>query len=253
MLKASLILLLLFSVGCQTKPPVNNKQARLHMRLGTTQLQQGNYPAALKNLLLAEKSLPENAILQNNLGLAYYVRDKFELAEKHVKKAVFLDPKYTEARNNLGRIYIQLGKYDEAIKELKIAVRDLTFEKPENSFSNLGIAYFNKKQYKTSFKLLKKSLKIRRKHCQTYTYYGRSLYELKRYQLSADALQNAITTCEGVDDEAAKYYGALSQLKIGNEVQAKAILEEIKALSSDEKYQKRASKILTLLKKAENQ
>lgn len=246
-----LLLCICFVWACQEAPKLEPKQGRIYLRLGTNQLKNGQYPIALKNLLMAEKIIPQNPVVQNNLGLAYYVRDKFKLAESHLRKAVELDPKYTEARNNLGRILIQNKKYDEALSQLQIAADDLTFNKPENSYSNLGIAYFYKKKFKSAFKFLKKSLKIRRDHCQTYSYYGRSLYELNRFQLAADALSNAVSKCPKEEADPAKFYNAMSQIKLKNVPEAKALFLEISKLSENDDYNRRAKKMLTLLNETE--
>ncbi len=245
------LLLILSFLGCATSSPDLEKQGRLYLQLGTSQLSRGIYPQALESLLRAEAILPDNPKVQNNLGLAYYVRKKTKKAKHHIRRAVELDPGYTEARNNLSRILTEHGQYKLAIKHLLIAKKDLTYPSPEKTLANFGYTYFEAKKYKKALKYLKLSLKSHRKDCNSYTYYGRSLYELKKYVLASKALSNASNICTAQRSETSKYYNALSQIKLGEKSNATAIFEEIIQFSPESTYAKKSQKMLTLLKRAE--
>src|ERR1039457_541074 len=127
---AAITLLMCLTTGCANNE-LHREQAQLHMRIGTGYLSQGKNPQALVELLKAEELDPEEPGIQNNLGLAYYVRKEYAFAEAHFLRAIKTFPKFTDARSNLGRLYTDLGRSDEAIAQLKIASRDLTYPVPE--------------------------------------------------------------------------------------------------------------------------
>ncbi len=115
MLRFFLVWILLFTAAsCASWGPRDPEQAELHLRVGSSLLESGSYPQALSELLKAEELDPENAMIQNNLGLVYFARERLELSEKHIRRAIALDPKFTDAKNNLGRVLIESKKYEEA-------------------------------------------------------------------------------------------------------------------------------------------
>ncbi|MDC0980343.1 tetratricopeptide repeat protein [Bdellovibrionales bacterium] len=225
----------------------DEERAFLHMKIGNKYLVAGQHPAALKEFLIAEKLDPKNARLQNNLGLAYYVRKKYQKAEAHIRRAIALNPKFTEARNNLGRTLTKLGLFVEAINELKIATDDLTFKQPEASWSNLGTAYLAKGDFKKANAALRRSLEIRPNHCRTFTTYGRTFFELKKYNKAGLAFDQAIKICKNNSVEA-KYFGALSYYRIDKKQQAISRLQEILSNSPNGVYGERADKLLKMMK-----
>lgn len=217
---------LLLICACASTSGRDPKRAALHLKNGTALLAQGQYPAAMSELLTAERLDPDNPVTHNNLGLSYLVRDRINKAEQHLKKALKLDPKYTDARNNLGRVYIQQKRYPAAIEELKVAVQDLTYPHPQRPLYNLGEAYFYTGNYEQAQKVLLEALQYRREDCLTMTLYGRTLFELKNYSMASQALDEATRTCAQPSKEEPYYFSALSYLKLGQSNQAYARLKE---------------------------
>src|ERR1039457_2207912 len=109
--------------GCSSD--TTKEQAQLNLQIGTSHLSAGRYPQALAALLHAQSLDPQNPVILNNLGLAYYVRKEYAPALKYISAALDINPKYSDARNNRGRIYIELGRYGEAITDLSIVTKDL--------------------------------------------------------------------------------------------------------------------------------
>ncbi len=212
--------------GCATVSKNDPKRADLHLKIGTALLRQGQYPAALSELLTAEKLDDTNPVIQNNLGLAYLVRGRLELAEKHIRRALQLTEKYTDARNNLGRVLIEQKRYPEAIKELRSASQDLTYPEPQRPLTNLGEALFLSKKYPEAKKSLFEALKYQRNDCVAMALYGRTLYELKDYEIASESLDEAIRTCQNENKEEPYYFSALSYLKLGQTNQAYSRLKE---------------------------
>ncbi|MAE72953.1 MAG: hypothetical protein CL675_02575 [Bdellovibrionaceae bacterium] len=249
-----LLLLLSFITlfSCASKNPKQTKhQATLKLRIGTSLLSQGLYPQALAELLSAEKLDPENAAVQNNLALAYLVRDKVDLALVHVRRALELKPDYSDARNNYGHILTLNGQAQEGIEQLKQVLDDLTYATPEKTYANLGYAYFTMKDYSSALEYYKKSLKIRRESCSTFNYYSRSLFELKQFQEAATSFDHTARLCQKNQTAEPRYYGALSYFKIGNWDLAKAKFLELVNDFPENVYAKQSQRMLDLIKEAQ--
>ena len=250
MIRIFLILLCLATAGCASKRRIddNTETALLHMKIGSAFLGQARYPAALRELLIAEKYAPNNALVLNNLGLAYYVQGQLPQATKKIRKAVEIDPKFSEARNNLARVLIDREQYAEAIRQLKIALNDLVYDKPEKSWTNLGLAYMKMKKYVKAKEAFLKAISISRIYCPAYTLYGRTLFEEKKYSEGAEALDRAVTACKKQRYDEPNYYGALCYLKIGQKQRAKAKMQEIVDHFPNGDFAAKAKSILKMMR-----
>ncbi len=242
----ALLLSLALSACSTTRKEV--EEAELHMRIGTSFLSQGNYPNALRELLIAEKLDPKNALVQNNLGLAYFLRERLDLSARHLRRAVELAPDFTEARNNYARVLIELTRYDQAIAELKTVLNDLTYGDPAKAWVNLGMAYFRKGDYGMAKEKFSQAVQINRDHCLGQTLYGRSLLELKQFEAAAHALDNAVVICRPAQFDEPYYFSGLTYYRLGRTSSAVARMEEVLKLYPNGLYAKRAESMLKLMK-----
>ena len=154
----------LFLMSCTSKNtnPANEKEIAIAtQRLGEEYYNTGKYTIALKNLLEAHKTIPNDPYLHNSLGLVYLAKDRYDLAENHFKKALDFKPDYINAKNNLGAAYLKQKKWNLAIQCFKTVSENLLYPTPEIPFSNLGWAYFHQKMYGKAKAYFEKSLEIR--------------------------------------------------------------------------------------------
>ncbi len=158
----SLILLFSLTLSCTSKPDLEQQRqlGEASRNLGEAYLRQGNYTAALRELLKAEAMIPDDYFVQNDLGLCYYYKGDPDMAIFHFKKALQLKDDYSPARNNLGNAYMAKKEWDNAIEQYQIVVEDLLYATPQFPYSNLGLVYYQKKEYKLSEKYFKEALKI---------------------------------------------------------------------------------------------
>ena len=240
-----------FFVGCGGGSFIrdDNDQSELQLQVGTSQLQNGNYPAAMASLLKAEQLDPSNPLIQNNLGLAYFVRDHFSEAEKHFEKAISLKHDYTDAKNNAGRTLIELNQFEEALKMLSDAEKDLTYPTPEKPLINIGIVYFKTSRYDLAKNYFAKALASQRENCLAYDYYGRSLYELKQFAAASDALDRAVGFCQPMQFDEAQYYSALAHFQAGNKEKAEARLEQLIKIYPRGKYKEKSKAMLETMRR----
>lgn len=237
----------LLFVGCMSGAK-NREEAELRLRLGTSYLQQGDSPSALRELLVAEKLDPRNAMIQNNLGLVYFFKDRFDLSAEHLKRAIEIDPKFSEARNNYGRVLIELNRHDQAIREIKTVLNDLTYGDPAKAWVNLGIAYFQKGDFANAKESFAKAIEINRNNCLAQTFYGRSLMELGELNRAAPALDNAVVICKPAKFDEPHYFSGLAYYKLGRTSSAIARMEEVMKLYPQGRYAQKAESMLKLMK-----
>lgn len=246
-------LLILFGVfcasGCMTAGTRDAERAGLLLRLGTSQIEAGDYPKALRSLLEAEKLDPSNPSVQNNLGMVYFLRERLDLAEKHVAQAIRLKPDFSDAKNNLGRIYIEQGKPEAAVPLLQSVLKDLTYERPAKATLNLGIAYFKMQKFNEARSLFNKTLSFGRDNCLAQSYLGRSFYESKEFQKASETLDLAVGFCKVLQFDEPHYYSALSYYQLGERKKAEARLEEVTKMYSQGKYSAQAKSMLETIRK----
>jgi len=140
-----LAVLLLFA-GCATDYE-NKQKAKRHTDMATAQFHSGNYTAALKELLEAEKLTPDDPQVHYYLALAYAGKGMNNDAVREAKKAVELKPDYSEAHNDLGKLYFNMGQYDSAIESFNRALANPLYESPSFPLYNMGRAYYMKGDY----------------------------------------------------------------------------------------------------------
>ena len=235
--------------GCASWGKNNKAKAELYMRMGLSQIESGNYPYALRDLLKAEELDPDNALIQNNLGLIYFYRKRFDLAEQHIERAIKLESTYTEARNNLSRVYIEVGKYKEAEAVLAEVLNDLTFPNPEKAYINLGLAKFNQKDYSSARKAFASAIESAPDDCIANSYLGRSRFEAEEYPQAAEILDKAVGFCQKNAFDEPHYYSALAYYRMGEKTKSMARFEEVIKYYPSGKYREKAKGMLSLIRK----
>jgi Tfp pilus assembly protein PilF len=245
----TLLLSLFTVVACTSWMARNKEEAVLHLQIGTSSLQNGMYPQALSELLTAEQLDGDNPLIQNNLGLAYYFRERSDLAEIHIRKAISLKNDYTDARNNLSRILTDRGQYKEAYEQARLAGDDLTYTSPEKPQINMGIALFKLGNFKEAKSRFLKALEYQHDNCLANSYYGRSLYELKDFSHAAEALDRAVSFCQKNLYDEPHYYSALTYFQLGQKAKAESRFEELLKLYPGGQYRDKAKEMLDTIRR----
>lgn len=213
-------------LGCKTVNSEKAESANLHLEIAIASMKGENYPAALKELLIAEELDPTNAMVQSELGLVYYFREHYDLSEKHFRRALSLRPDFTDAKNNLARAYVELGQFKKADSLLKEVLADLTFPDFPRALANYGFLEFKRKDYKSAITYLKKSLERDRENCSSQVLLGRSYLEMQDLDTAILQLDRAITFCTQTENDEGHYYSAISYFRNNQKDQAKLRFEE---------------------------
>ena len=83
-----------------------------------------NWADAVRLYERAEKRYPDQADLQNNLGYAYRNLKQYDLAFRHYKRAIEIDPRHRGAHEYIGEAYLMTGDLASAERHLA-ALREI--------------------------------------------------------------------------------------------------------------------------------
>ncbi|MFO7665005.1 MAG: tetratricopeptide repeat protein [Desulfobacterales bacterium] len=136
------------------------KQEEAIRGVGEAYISQNDYTAALNELLKAEKIYTNDPHLHYDLGFVYMAKNQLPLAIEHFKKAIDLKPDYAPARNSLGTAYLAMNNWDSAIICFQEVSKDLLYATPHFPLTNLGWAYYNKKEFALAEQFYREALKI---------------------------------------------------------------------------------------------
>jgi len=194
-----LAMLALFWTGCATTAENgagaiqrDEAKARAHLSLGASHLRNGRLIQALGELLEAEKYDPQNADVQNHLGLVYQGNKKYDLAVEHLKRALALRKNFPQAHNNLGTVYLDMKRYPEALAEFNIAVSDMLYTTPHFVYNNIGLVYLEQGLYDQALTAFKKAVEIAPGYSLAYNNIGRTYLAMNNLEEAAKAFSKAV-------------------------------------------------------------
>ena len=173
------------SVGAGAQTSSANTDAEARFNSGLTHLRDGRPKLALEEFLRAIKQDPKNPYFHKGLGLAYATLKRFEDAADAFRKALELNPYYTDVRNDLGMALVLSGKRQEGKAEFLAAFNDPTNPTPEISSRNLGQAYFEEKNYAEAANWFRSSLNRNKEYADAYLGLSDAMTKLGR---SEDAI-----------------------------------------------------------------
>jgi Tfp pilus assembly protein PilF len=190
------IIFILFFVSCTSYIAKQKKQEEAIRNLGEAYMAEGKYTLALRELLRAEEIYHNDPFLHNDLGLVYMVKGKNDLAIDHFKKAVSLKHDYAPALNNLGNAYMAKGDWDMAIACFQKVTKNLLYVTPHKPLSNMGWAYYKKKEYKLAEKYFLDALELQPEFLKALLGLGQTYIMLNRLPEAVATLETAVTVYE---------------------------------------------------------
>lgn len=233
--------------GCVSSGATNKDFADLHFKVGSSHLEKGNFPEALKELLQAESYNTNDPLIYNNLGLAYFMLERYEQSEVYFRKAIALNGTFTDARNNLSRVLVERGKFKESREQIKKVLEDLTYTQPAKVYINLGLSYFREQKYTEAKDAFLKAVNYDRENCLAQSYYGRSLLEMKEAERALQALDKASGYCLKVNFDEPIYFSAIAYYRMGDRTKAQARLETL--VHKNSPFKEKAESMLDILRK----
>lgn len=176
------LIMICVSVDARMTPAMRMDMANAYYR-------DGLYEQALHEFeVLLEVTGPFPA-LYNNIGLVWMEKGHLSNGEKYFRKALSLDPEFSDSLNNLGLLYIRKGRIREAVFTLQRAVRN----DPEKSeyHESLSRAYEEAGLMEQAAESCFKAIEL--KECPLlWRKYGILLGKTGAYEEALSALRNAI-------------------------------------------------------------
>ncbi|MFH1800052.1 MAG: tetratricopeptide repeat protein [Candidatus Omnitrophota bacterium] len=185
------VVLIFLAASCTANLEVRKNQEEASRNLGEEYMKIGDFTAALKEFLEAEKLYDQDPILQTYLGITYMAKEKVDLAIVHFKKALAVKPDYAPARNNLGFAFLATKDWDAAIDCFKKLSEDLLNPTPHYPLLNLGWAYYNKKDYRLAEKYYLEALKSAPGFVVAQVGLGRTYLAMGRVREALELLEKA--------------------------------------------------------------
>ena len=171
-----------------------NAEAEAKFNVGITHLREGRVDLAIDTIKQAIKTDPKNAFFYKGLGTAYQAKQKWGEAIDAYRKALELNPYFSDVRNDLGTALILSGKRDEGKKEFLTLFSDPTNPTPEMTARNLGQCYFEEKNYPEALNWYRSSITRAKTYPDPYLGAADSL-------LGMGKLEEAIQTLEAAQRE----------------------------------------------------
>ena len=167
----------------------------------------GKIGAAVDKYIEAIEGNPTVASYYTDLGEAYRVLGKSEMAIIFLKRAIELDPKMANAYTSLGVIYETKGAADKAIEYHKKAIA----ADPDHAiaYNNLGHAYQSAGKMKEAEKSYRKAMETDRKFAPSYDNLGALLMSLGRPDEGMEMINKAIEISSSGDPMLGLYYNDL--------------------------------------------
>ncbi len=137
----------------------DSTNGRVLHALGSTYYQVGLQKEAQKTLDKV-KTIYNDRNTYRNLGLSFMESGDIFEAEKELKHAIYLDPKFYQAYNDLASLYIYQNEYEKAIETWKKAVDlNLEFKEKHIFLYYIGLAYQRMDDRENAYNYFLKALK----------------------------------------------------------------------------------------------
>jgi tetratricopeptide (TPR) repeat protein len=135
----------------------NSNAFLAYNNLGTMLTLQGKTPEAIAQFRRAIEINPDYTDAYYNLGNVLASQGRLAEAIKHFQKAVDLNPDYAEAHYNLGVALGMLGRLDEAVRQYRKAIKI----KPDNARAHYNLAdiFFAQGQWNEAIEQYQRALK----------------------------------------------------------------------------------------------
>ena len=178
--------------GCATTEKTHSltdkERAAFMAQVAAGSINEGDPTGALGTLLEAERLDPQSAYIKHLTALAYFYKNDSDTALTYAKKAVELDPNFTEANNTLGKLLVDSGAYAQAERYLERAAKDPLYRETYKPRTNLGILHYKRGEFAQAEIHLNKAIQDNpAAACVAYYYLGQVNLEKSKF---SDAIEN---------------------------------------------------------------
>lgn len=236
---------LLLTSGCAPSQGAKNRSI-YHFQMGQSFYAENNFTGALVELSEAEKLTPSDPELLNYLGLTYFRKGHYDLAEAKYLKALDYRENYSEARNNLGVNYLEMKRWDDAIEQFKLVQEDIFYQGQDSAVINLGLAHLGKGEYQQALAVLRGAASRNPADPRVRLNLGRVYFALDRTELAVDEYRKALELNGSY--ASAYYHLGLARVKLQDPLAARGAFKEVVRIAPDSEIGQLSREYLDLLK-----
>jgi tetratricopeptide (TPR) repeat protein len=131
---------------------------------------------------MTNNAVPNDAIKIYNQAIQLSNRGRYSDALEKYKKAINVFPQFIEAYNNMGEIYSRMGDIVNALSTYQDALK---INRNYRVLLNIGVEYFNKKEYETALKFFFESVNAKPDFIEGNYYIG-LIYHNKKDHINAE-------------------------------------------------------------------
>ncbi len=139
---AALVLLLSACVTTTTSgkvPKIDKPKAlQTYIQLGIGYMKKNNREAARYHFNQAFEIDKDSPGAHNGMALLYKIEGETALAERHFRRAIRVNPGFSQAQNNYGSFLFAQERYREAYQHFEKAARDTGYDQRPSALANLG-------------------------------------------------------------------------------------------------------------------
>jgi type IV pilus assembly protein PilF len=148
---------------------------------------------------------------------------KTDEAIEHYRRALQINPKFSDAMVNLGNVFLDLRRYDEAIPLYQQALGDMLYKAPYIAENNLGWCLYQKGKADEAIQHIRAALVYNPHFCQSWRNLGIIDVDQKHLDKARDAFEQFAKECS----KECEAYRSLAKvrLSLGDQAGAKASFE----------------------------
>ena len=153
----------------------------------------GQYLDAEKHLREAIRLNPKYDSAHNNLSIVLVEQGQYQDAERHLREAIRLNPKFAKAHSNLGAVLLTRGAYAEAARHLREAIQ----QKPSSAKSLNNLAWMYATNPRAELRNAAEAVRLAQRACRlTARLEPGCLDTLAAAYAEAGQFDDAVTTAE---------------------------------------------------------
>ena len=197
----------------------------------------GEYAQAERIYTEILKASPDNADVNNLMGLLAHQTGRHELAERHMQRALQLSPRRAEFHYNYGAMSRELGRPDQAAREFQVAVE--LAPQMADAWQGLAFAFLDMKLEMYAVACLQQLLQLQPRRADLWQTLGECLESIGMMPEAAAAMQHARQLAP--DDPRTELGIVRIAVESGDDAAAHAGFERLPAAISDTpeaRYQK---------------
>lgn len=239
---------LLCAATCRSRPSADEAhQALIHHDLGVEALRSNDFRSSLGEFQKALDLDPDLDLSHNAIGVLFHVQYReHDKAMAHYRRALEVNPKFTDARVNLANVYLDLGRHTEAVPLYQEALADMLYKTPYIAENNLGWALYKTGKVDLGIQRIRAALVYNPKFCLGHRNLGMIYTDLKQIEKACDALGQYVKHC--AKEPEAHYRMAKCLLAAARQDEARKSLETCVSLGENTQIGPECQHLLELMK-----